>query len=151
MTIRRELLARSASPVARTARRALVLHGAVVLALSAFGCKKEGDALRGSGVGGRVERTVGAFSRIKVAGTIRAEIEVGKPASLAILGDDNLIPRIRSRVEGTTLVLEPDGVLKSTQPLVARLTVPALEGVTLGVASVAFVNGLKAERFEASG
>jgi hypothetical protein len=138
-------------PVVRTARRALVVHATVVLALSGFGCKKKSDDIRGSGVGARVERTVGAFTRVKVSGTIRAEIEVGKSQTLAILGDDNLIPRVLSRVEGSTLVLAPDGVLKGTQPLVARVTLPALEGVSLGVASLAFVNGLKAERFEAAG
>jgi hypothetical protein len=125
---------------------------AVVVALAPLGCKKkepEGP-LRGSGVGAKVVRTTPPFSKLKVGGTVRVEVEVGKPPSVELLGDDNLLPKVSSRVDAGTLVIVPDGVLKPTQPLVARVTVPSLDEVELVVAATGFVRGVKAAHFVAN-
>jgi len=110
-------------------------------------CKNKENTGRGSGVGSKVARAIPPFKQLKVGGTIRAEVEVGPAPSMEILGDDNLLARVLTRLDGETLVVEPDAVLKPTQPLVARIKTPALEGVTLGAASSAIVNGLRGERF----
>jgi hypothetical protein len=76
-------------------------------------------------------------------------VEVGKPLSVVLLGDDNLLPLVGSKVEAGTLTIAPDQVLKTTQPLVARIGTPTLDGLELIVASSGFVQGVKAEHFAA--
>jgi hypothetical protein len=123
---------------------ALFLHAPI-------GCKKkepEGP-VRGSGVGSKVARSTPAFSKLEVRGSVRAEVEVGKPHSLELLGDDNLLPLVRLRVNAGTLVIDSERVLKGTQPLVARITAPSLDGITLTAASDGFVKGVKADHFVA--
>jgi hypothetical protein len=44
-------------------------------------------------------------------------------------------------------VLVPDQVLKTRQPLVARITTPSLEGIDLVASSSGFVKGVKATHF----
>jgi hypothetical protein len=132
-----------------TRHTSLLLAGLV--ALAPLGCKKkepEGP-LRGSGVGSKVSRATPPFSKLKVGGSVRAEVEVGKPMSLELLGDDNLLSHLSSRVDAGTLVIEPDQVLKTTQPLVARITTPSLEAIDVSVGARAFVRGVKAPHFSA--
>jgi hypothetical protein len=128
---------------------AFFLAASVVLA--PVGCKKkEPDGpVRGSGVGSKVVRSTPAFSKLDVRGSVRAEVEVGKPPSLELLGDDNLLPLVTSRVNSGTLLIASDRVLKTTQPLVARITTPSLDGVTLAAASSGFVKGVNADHFVA--
>lgn len=121
-----------------------------LVALAPLGCKKETDPnapLRGSGVGSKAVRTPPPFSKLKVGGNVRAEVEIGKPPSLELLGEDNLLPRVTSRVEAGTLVITPEGVLKTSQPLVARITAPSLDAVELVAAATGFVRGVKSEHF----
>jgi len=124
---------------------------AALFVVAAPACKNKENTGRGSGVGSKVVRAIPPFKRLKVGGTIRAEVEVGSAPSLEILGDDNLLARVLSRLDGETLVVEPDAVLKPTQPLVARITTPLLEGVAVTVASSAIINGVRGERFQVSG
>jgi hypothetical protein len=127
------------------------LFVAALVVLAAVGCEKKQPEgrVRGSGVGSKVVRSTPAFSKLEVRGSVRAEVEVGKPASLELLGDDNLLPLVTSRVNAGTLVLASEQVLKTTQPLVARITTPSLDGIVLAAASSGFVKGVKTEHFSA--
>lgn len=126
--------------------RSTLLLLAAVLGVAPVGCKKKPEGpVRGSGVGSKVVRTTPPFHKLKVGGSVRAEVQVGKPLSLELLGDDNLLPLVASKVEAGTLTIAPDQALKTTQPLVARITTPALDGLELVAASSGFVNGVKAE------
>lgn len=130
--------------------RSTLLLFAAVLGAAPVGCNKKPEGpVRGSGVGSKVVRTTPPFRKLKVEGSVRAEVEVGKSPSLELLGDDNLLPLVTSEVDAGTLTIAPDQVLKTTQPLVARITTPALEGLELVAASSGFVNGVKAEHFSA--
>ncbi len=132
--------------------RSLVFFAALVVALSVSGCKKkEESGLRGSGVGAKVVRTLPPFTSVRVGGSLRAEISVGKPVSLELRGDDNLLSHVKPRVEDGTLVLEPDQVLRTTQPLVARFGAEKLDGVALVAAASANVEGVRAEHFAVKG
>jgi hypothetical protein len=129
--------------------RATTLLLALGVALSPYGCKKEAGPPRGSGVGSKAVRSTPPFRNLKIGGTVRAEVEVGKPLSVELLGDDNLLPLVLSKVEAGTLSIMPDQVLKPTQPLVARITTPSLDGIELIVASSGFVRGVNATHFTA--
>jgi hypothetical protein len=131
--------------------RVVSLFLGALLVLAPVGCKKKQpeDRVRGSGVGSKVRRPIPAFSRLEVRGSVRAEVEVGKPSSVELIGDDNLLPLVTTRVHAGTLVIGSDQVLKATQPLVARITTPSLDGVALAAASSGFVRGVKAEHFVA--
>jgi hypothetical protein len=126
--------------------RVMGLFLGALVALAPLGCKKEADPnarVRGSGVGGKAARKTPDFSQLKVGGTVRVEVEVGKPTSLELLGEDNLLPLVTTRVEGGTLVITPESVLKTSQPLVARITTPSLQGVELFAAATGFVRGVR--------
>jgi hypothetical protein len=121
---------------------------ALGLVLSQNGCKKaESGPVRGSGVGSKAVRSTPPFRTLKIGGTVRAEVEVGKPQSVELLGDDNLLPLVLSKVEGGTLTIMPDQVLKPTQPLVARIKAPSLDGIEVIVASSGLVTGVNASHF----
>jgi hypothetical protein len=131
--------------------RVVSLFLGALLVLAPVGCKKQEpeDRVRGSGVGSTVRRPIPAFSKLEVRGSVRAEVEVGKPSSLELLGDDNLLPLVTTRVNAGTLVIGSDQVLKATQPLVARITTPSLDGIALAAASSGFLRGVKADHFVA--
>ena len=130
--------------------RVMTLFLALAVALAPLGCEKKPEGpLRGSGVGSKATRSTPPFQKLRVGGVVRAEVEVGKPASLELLGDDNLLPLVSSKVVAGTLVIEPDRVLKTSQPLVARITPPSLDGVDLVASSSGFVKGVKTSHFVA--
>lgn len=123
---------------------------AALVAVAVVGCQKKTDPnapVRGSGVGSKVVRSMPPFSKLRVGGSVRAEVTVGKPASLELLGDDNLLPLVPSRVDAGMLVIQPTGVLKPTQPLVARITTPSLDAVEIIVAAKGIVTGVSAQHF----
>lgn len=51
-------------------------------------------------------RTVPAFDRISLRGPVDADVKVGAAQSVVVRADRDLVPRIVTRVEGTTLVVE---------------------------------------------
>ena len=129
-------------------RGATLLLAAWFLLLPGACKKKEPDGpVRGSGVGATAARTPPPFQEISVGGTIRAEVEVGKPLSVELRGEDNLLPLVPTKVEAGTLKLVPDQVLKPSQPLVARISIPTLDAIELFAASSGFVNGINAQHF----
>ena len=132
--------------------RALLVVG-LSLAVAA-GCrkKKHGDepelpTVRGSGVGSFVSRPLAPFSRIDVGGALEVTVNVGKNAPLELRGDDNLFEHVPSSVVGGELVLKPDAVLKTTQPLRLVLGTERLDALTVAISARVTVHGVKADTF----
>jgi hypothetical protein len=118
------------------------------------GCrkKKRGDepelpTVQGSGVGSFQSRQLVPFSRLDAGGALEVTVNVGKNAPLELRGDDNLFAHVPSTVVGDELVLKPDSVLKTTQPLRLVVGTERLEAVTVAVGASVAVHGVKADTF----
>lgn len=97
----------------------------------------------GSGVAQTETRTVADFRRIRIECSIDLECEIGKSTQLSVTSDDNLLPFIRTEVEGDTLVIElEDGSYDFETDTLVRLVTPGLEGLAINGSSDANLRGL---------
>lgn len=87
------------------------------------------DAVKGSGVAARDQRMVGTVQGLEVNGSILVEVRVGPAASLVVEADDNLLPLVRTDVQGDTLVVEATRSYRSSNPLRVVYTTPRLAAI----------------------
>jgi hypothetical protein len=135
-----------------------VAGAAIVLALSSLACCcgvptviREGlevgwpfTSVRGSGSVVEEERDLTGFSSIALRGIGRVKIEQGDAPALRIEAEDNLIPYIETRVEGTMLVIRARERthLRPTRPLVFHVTVVDLDRLEISGSGDADADGL---------
>jgi hypothetical protein len=110
----------------------------------------DGPAVAGSGVRTSVTRTVSAFDRVDIGGEYDVVIRVGAASSVALEGDDNLLPLIRTEVRGGTLHIDSSDDLRSREPIRITIGVAALNGVHSGGSSDVAVRDVRSEAFDAS-
>jgi hypothetical protein len=105
-------------------RKLLVLG---MLMLTGTGC-----GLWGSGVAGHVQRTVGAFTEVRIQTGIEASVIIGPQEPLQLQGDDNLLPVIQTEVQDNVLIATttPGTTIYPRLPLTLRITTPVLTSVT---------------------
>lgn len=116
---------------------------ALVLALSTFACT------RGSGVHGSEVREVGEFTALGVDGALVVNVAVGLVTRVEVSGDDNIVPEVRTRVDGGVLRVEmPTGSITTTLPLTVIVATPALHELDVEGASTVDVRGVSGERFD---
>lgn len=134
-------------------RRALFIVCAL-LASALAGCNvstKFGDAgqVVGSGARKTERRDVAEFDRLIVEGAYKVEVTCGRPRSLEIEADDNLLPLIRADVEGGRLRVHSGGrgMRTETMPLV-RIAVENLGEVSAPGASDFRLEGLDNDAFK---
>lgn len=130
-----------------TTRPALVLP----LLLAASACAENsvrvpGRTVEGSGSSAVETREVSGFR--KVAYSLPGELTIvrGDAGEVRIEADDNLVPRIETRVRNGVLEIGSGGsTLRPSGPLRVRLTTPALEGVIATGAGSVDAPGLRGE------
>jgi len=106
------------------------------------------DQVVGSGARKTERRDVPEFNRIVVEGAYRVEVTCGQSRSLEIEADDNLLPLIRTDVEGGRLRLHSErGIQTQTLPHV-RINVQDLNEVSMPGASDFRVDGLRNDAFK---
>lgn len=126
-------------------RQSFVLWGLSLLML--VGLVQLGCGERGSGSATTDARNVATFREIEVGGAIALVVTVGPGASVELSGDDNIVPLIRAEVDGDKLVIRASESISPELPIVATVTTPALDRVTLRGASKAKVEGLDGDAF----
>lgn len=97
-----------------------------------------GPALAGWGFGGiegngrkiTEQRTVPAFDRIALRGALDAEVRVGPAQSVAVNIDENVAPRVRTRVENRELIVDVEGPVLWNGVGRVLVTVPTLRGLS---------------------
>ncbi len=92
----------------------------VTFALTGLAC----TGVAGSGTAASDKRSVGAFSKVEVQGLIELELTLGKPHSVELSGDDNLLPLVDVVVEGDRLIIRATKSMRPKLPLVAKVTAP---------------------------
>jgi hypothetical protein len=90
---------------------------------------------KGSGNIKSESREVTNFKSIDVSGAFEVEIVAQKDFTLEVEADDNLLPLIRTEVDGETLRIKSEKGLKSSNPLKIRITAPDIKGLELSGAS----------------
>jgi len=126
--------------------RGLVLV-ASVLVLAGCGGLGGGHTTKGSGRVVTETRSVGSFTSIDLIGAATVDVFVGKPASLTIRGDDNILPLIRTDVSDGALVVSSKHSYSSRHDLRLEIRTPALDAVTLTGAGTFSVGGIHSNAF----
>ncbi|MEP7147316.1 MAG: head GIN domain-containing protein [Acidobacteriota bacterium] len=126
-----------------------ILAGVVFANLFSFGRLTEklfnfsfGSGIKGSAVAGSEARSANGFSGINVGGVFQVEITAGKDFSVEVEADNNLLPYIKTEVEGRVLHIESTERIDSHTPLRVRISAPDIESVDASGASKVSIVGI---------
>lgn len=104
--------------------------------------------VRGSGNRQKQTRAVDPFTSISTEGAFEIEVVSQKPLSLEIEGDDNILPLISTNVSRNVLHIKNESSYSVSKPIVLRISVPNLEGISASGAGSFGIEGLKNDKFE---
>jgi hypothetical protein len=100
----------------------------------------------GSGLNGKETRKLPPFDKISVHGSVNVAVEVTPgPATADIDADDNLVPKIRTKVEGDVLTIDVDGSYRTRHPMIVRVHSPALTAASSEGSSDLQISGVNAK------
>lgn len=109
----------------------------ILAAASLTSCTDMLDCIQGSGVfrtSLRTEITPNVadtpFTRVRLEGSVDVILSQG-PYAITIEGDDNLIDLVTTTVSSGTLVVDNRECYSSSRPLVARVSLPKLEALSI--------------------
>lgn len=129
---------------------ALVLVGvAIAIAyLIASTSSSSSNTVQGSGVQVMESRTLPVFGSVDLAGSNNVFIRIGEEQSVQVYGDDNLIDRVTTDVDATTLVIgSKSGSYSTNSPMRVEVSVPSLRDLTLSGSGTVMVSGVDGRRF----
>jgi len=111
------------------------------------------NSVAGSGHVVTESRTVSDFQSIAMDGTGELTIEQTGKESLTITADDNLLPLLTSDVSGTQLRLgtKSNTSVNPTRPIVYKLEVGKLAGISMSGSAVVVANGIVSDRLKIEG
>lgn len=127
----------------------LVALSAAVLSACGITIDLDGARVRGSGISATDRRSVGAFDRVEIGGNFDVDVEVGPTRSIVVTGDDNLVPLVETRVQGTTLKIRSTESIGPRAGMTVSVTTPTLEAVSVGGSGSVAVRGVDADGFDA--
>lgn len=108
--------------------------GLGVEAMIALGLVLASPAARADATQGSQTRTVGAFRAVELAGTLQVDVTAGKPASVEVVGDSDLLDRVTTVVKDGTLVIDTREMRhehRRNSHLRVVVSVPDLTGLSL--------------------
>lgn len=125
----------------------------LILGLVTSGCTITLRYEEGSGVLVTEQRDVSGFDRVSFEGLGTLIITHGSEESFTIEAEDNILPRIETKVRGGTLEIGFDtdrwqDIARPTKSITYILTVITLDGITLSGAGSIEVSGIDTERFD---
>ncbi len=120
----------------------------MILVSLVAGCHKIHDEIAGSGNVRKEKREIRSFNSIATEGAFEIEIVCQKPLSLEIEGDDNVLQLISTEVTNNVLHVKSIRGYSVSQPIVLRINVPDLQGITSSGAGTIEVSGIKNDKFE---
>jgi Putative auto-transporter adhesin, head GIN domain len=120
---------------------------AVVASTALAGCDVGGGE-KGSGRAATARRSVAPFRAVKLDGAVDVVAHVGGRQSVTVTGDDNLLDRVTTSVDGGTLEVKVDGEFSTPKGLTVVVGVPMLERFENGASGDGRVDGVRGERFE---
>jgi hypothetical protein len=102
-------------------------------------------ALRGSGACAEQVRSVPEFHAIVLQSPADVVVEVGGPTEVRLVGDDNLLSKVRTTVEDGVLVIDLERRCAFTRGLELAIRTPGLDGCTIEGSGDVTIRGLAAE------
>jgi hypothetical protein len=96
------------------------------------------------------ERIVGPFSRVASYGSFVVNVDIGDDYSLTVEADENLLPYIRTSIEGNTLILETRSgrCIRSSEPVTINVVTPNIERLKLAGSGVINANNFTSDELE---
>jgi hypothetical protein len=120
----------------------------VVLAalLSACGMLESGPkGLRGSENVATEGRSVTGFKQVRASKGVNLVIDIRPEHSVAVVAEDNIIPYVKTEVQGDTLIVETTESISPTVAIDVRISTPELTSIDVSGASTADVTGFKGD------
>lgn len=120
--------------------------------LTAPGCSIsvdwDGPAVAGSGVSKSETRTLPSFDAIDLSGDFDVVVDVGRPRSILVTGDDNLLPLVITEVRNGTLHIDREQDYRSHRDVKIEISVESLRGFHSGGSSDVVVRNVRASAFD---
>ena len=119
------------------------LVGALIYVLATDRSQPTSTTIEGSGVAASEARSVAAFDGVELSGSNDVVIHVGEAQSLRVSGDDNIVGRVTTDVQGGTLVIGTmPGSFTTRVPMRVEIAVPSLSALTLSGSGNVTVEGV---------
>lgn len=109
-----------------------------------------GPSIQGSGNITSTNRVVGAFTKIELRSSGVINAVVGEEQKVTLTIDDNLHEIIDTRVEGSTLVIEPTSSYSSKNKLSLDIVSPSIDGAAIKGSGKFVISGVESESFNAA-
>ena len=118
-----------------------LLFSVVTLAASAQWGRSE--RVTGNGNLKKETRSVGNFKAVASAGSMNVQLAYGKPGSVTVEADENLLEYIETKVENNTLKIGTRNYvsIRSSQKITVYVTVDQLEGVSVAGSGKVILKG----------
>ena len=100
---------------------------------------------KGSGKLKTETRTATDFTAIKIDGAFKLEAVVSGTESLEVSGDDNVVPKVVTKVKDNVLDIKTTGTIITSLPLVVKITAKSLEKVSIHGATTADIDDVAAD------
>lgn len=110
-----------------------------------FGC--HGYGVRGSGNTKDETRNLSDFKEIEIGGAFDVEVICGEKPSIQLTGDDNILPLIKTEVDGSTLHIYTNKNINPRRKLHLRIATESLERLDESGACDINVSGINTESF----
>lgn len=110
-----------------------------------FSCSFNG--IRGNGNTVNEKRDITEFNKIDVSGRFDVDVEVGKPVSLVIIAEDNLLKFIKTKVKNNTLIISTKENLRPRNDLIIKLTTPKLVAIDCSGANDLTIDDVNSNEF----
>jgi putative autotransporter adhesin-like protein len=120
----------------------------IVLVSMVAACHHGLNQVSGSGNRQKQKREVASFTSISTNGAFHIEVVAQKPLALEIEADDNILPLVKTEVSNNVLHIKAGQSYSVREPIIIRIAVPNLEGITSNGAGKIDVDGLNNEKFE---
>lgn len=122
------------------------LHGLVLLILGVVPAWSMVGCTTGEGSVMSETRDAGPFTRIEVSGGISGvTVQIGQSASVEVRAQENILPLIRTEVEGDTLVITGTGQgFTSSQGIEVVVVTPTLTEISMNGGSQGQIEGIDA-------
>jgi hypothetical protein len=106
------------------------------------------ETVKGSGVLATETRSVSGFDALDLVGSADITVSFGDSESLTIEAEDNILPLVRTRVRGNTLVIDfkPNTTVEVTKPIRITLTMKTLTEASIPGSGNITVNSLAGDK-----
>jgi hypothetical protein len=123
---------------------ALVVGGVAVALLIQHDTTQKGP-VAGSGTAVTEYRTLPVFTRVEVLGTNNVVIHVGRPQTVAVSADDNLVSSVSTTVDSGRLVIDEPASFTTQTPMSVEITLPSLTAVVAASDGQVVVDGARSK------